>query len=524
MINLEKCVLGIELGSTRIKAVLVDENYNILAVGSHQWENRLENGIWTYHLNDVWEGIQDCYKKLATQVQNIYGETITILGAIGISAMMHGYLVFNKEKQLLTPFRTWRNTITEKAAGILTERFHYHIPQRWTIAHLYQAILNNESHVTDIDYMTTLEGYIHWALTNRRVLGIGECAGMFPVDNNIKNFSKEHIDIFNELVSEKKYSWTLQDILPECMLAGEHAGMLTESGAKLLDPTGHLKSGIPFCPPEGDAGTGMVATNSICRRTGNVSVGTSAFAMVVLEKPLSKMYKEIDLVATPAGDLVAMAHSNNCTTDLNAWIGLFSEFAQELGINLEQKKLFEILFTKALEGKKDGSGLLTYNYVAGEEITGHKEGRPLFVRLPDSEMNLSNFMRVQLMGSLTALKIGMDILLEQEKISLDRMTGHGGFFKTKNVGQKILASALGVPIDVMETAGEGGAYGIALLANYMLYGNGDNLGEYLHSKIFSRCNTITEQPESEDSEGFKKFMAHFYRGLSIEDMAISKFR
>lgn len=522
MINLKNCVLGMELGSTRIKAVLVDENHEILAAGSHQWENRLEHGIWTYHLEDIREGVQYCYRKLAEQVREEHGQEITTLGAIGISAMMHGYMVFDKAGELLSPFRTWRNTMTEEAADKLTEAFDFHIPQRWSIAHLYHSIINNEEHVKDIDYMTTLEGYIHWLLTGEKVLGIGECAGMFPVDSTVMDFDGERIAVFDDLVAEKGYPWKLKDILPKCLVAGEDAGRLTEAGARFLDPVGHLKPGVLLCPPEGDAGTGMVATNSVSCRTGNVSAGTSVFAMVVLEKQLSKMHREIDMVTTPAGDPVAMAHSNNCTSDLNAWVGLFEEFACGFGMNVEQGELFGFLFKKALEGKPDGGGLLSYNYVAGEEMTGHKEGRPLFVRLPKAQMNLANFMRVQLMGSLTALKVGMNILMEQERVGLDRMTGHGGFFKTEKVGQKIMAAALGVPVDVMETAGEGGAYGIALLAAYMLWGQKRTLAEYLAEEVFSRCCVITEYPEKADVNGFEQFMKYFSNGLSIEDEAIAR--
>lgn len=522
MIHLEKCVLGIELGSTRIKAVLVDDKHQILATGSHQWENRLENGIWTYHLEDIREGVQDCYRKLAVQVRKEHGQVITSLGAIGISAMMHGYMVFDKEGELLSPFRTWRNTMTEEAADRLTEVLDFHIPQRWSIAHLYHSILNQEEHVKHIDYMTTLEGYIHWLLTGNKVLGIGECAGMFPVDSNTMDFAEEKIKAFDALVADKGYPWKLRDILPKCLVAGEEGGRLTEAGARFLDYDGYLQPGIPLCPPEGDAGTGMVATNSVSCRTGNVSAGTSVFAMVVLEKPLCKMHREIDLVATPAGNLVAMAQSNNCTSDLNAWVGLFEEFARGFGLSMDQGELFGFLFRKALEGKKDGGGMLSYNYVAGEEMTGHKEGRPLFVRMPGAEMNLANFMRVQLMGSLTALKVGINILLNQEQVNVDRMTGHGGFFKTEKVGQKIMAAALGVPVDVMETAGEGGAYGIALLAEYMLRGNGRTLAEYLNAEVFSGCSVVTEYPETEDVEGFERFMKNFINGLSIEDEAIAR--
>lgn len=409
-----KTVLGIELGSTRIKAVLIDENNTPIASGSHDWENKYVNNIWTYGLDDIWTGVQDSYKKMAEDVKEKYGVTIETIGAIGFSAMMHGYMVFNKEGELLVPFRTWRNTITEKASEELTKLFNYHIPQRWSIAHLYQAILNGEEHVADIDFQTTLEGYIHWKLTGEKVIGVGEASGMFPIDIDTKNYNARMIDQFDELVAPKNFSWKLGDILPKVLLAGENAGVLTEEGAKLLDVTGELKAGIPFCPPEGDAGTGMVATNSIAKRTGNVSAGTSVFAMIVLEKELSKAYEEIDLVTTPTGNLVAMVHCNNCTSDLNAWVGLFKEFAEAFGVEVDMNKLFATLYNKALEGDSDCGGLLAYNYFSGEHITGFEEGRPLFVRSAESKFNLANFMRVHLFTSLGALKLVWTFFLKRK--------------------------------------------------------------------------------------------------------------
>ena len=463
-----KAVLGIEFGSTRIKAVLVDENNAPIASGAHDWENRLENGIWTYTLEDIWNGLQDCYKKMTEDVQKKYGVAVEKLGAIGFSAMMHGYLAFDKAGELLVPFRTWRNTITQEASEALTEAFQFHIPQRWSIAHLYQAILNGEEHVPNVDFITTLDGYIHWQLTGRKVLGVGSASGMFPIDSDTKNYYTSMIEKFDELVAPKGFPWKVKELLPEVLVAGDNAGTLSEEGAKKLDPTGTLQAGCPLCPPEGDAGTGMAATNSVKQRTGNVSAGTSVFAMIVLEKALQKVYEEIDMVTTPSGDAVAMVHCNNCTSDLNAWVNVFREFAESFGMDVDMDKLFGTLYNKALEGDKDCGGLLAYNYFSGEHITGFEEGRPIFVRTPDSRFNLANFMRANLYTSLGALKVGLDILMKEEKVAVDRITGHGGLFKTKGVGQSILAGAMDATVSVMKTAGEGGAWGIALLASYMI--------------------------------------------------------
>ncbi|MBN7577297.1 ATPase [Clostridium sp. 2-1] len=520
-----KTVLGIELGSTRIKAVLIDENNTPIASGSHDWENKYVNNIWTYGLDDIWTGVQDSYKKMAEDVKEKYGVTIQTMGAIGFSAMMHGYMVFNKEGELLVPFRTWRNTITEKASEELTKLFNYHIPQRWSIAHLYQAILNGEEHVVDIDFQTTLEGYIHWKLTGEKVIGVGEASGMFPIDIDTKNYNARMIDQFDELVAPKNFSWKLGNILPKVLLAGENAGVLTEEGAKLLDVTGQLKAGIPFCPPEGDAGTGMVATNSIAKRTGNVSAGTSVFAMIVLEKELSKAYEEIDLVTTPTGNLVAMVHCNNCTSDLNAWVGLFKEFAEAFGVEVDMNKLFATLYNKALEGDSDCGGLLAYNYFSGEHITGFEEGRPLFVRSAESKFNLANFMRVHLFTSLGALKTGLDLLLKEEGVKVDEMLGHGGLFKTKGVGQKIMAAAIDAPVSVMETAAEGGAWGIAVLASYMINKDAnETLDDYLTNKVFAGQIGTKIDPDSKDVEGFNEFIKRYTSGLAIERTAIDSLK
>lgn len=517
-----KTVLGIELGSTRIKAVLIGEDNAPIASGSHDWENKYINNIWTYSLEDVWTGVQDSYGKMAEDVKEKYGVTLQTIGAIGFSAMMHGYIAFNKEGELLVPFRTWRNTITEKASKELTKLFNYHIPQRWSIAHLYQAILNGEEHVAHIDFQTTLAGYVHWKLTGQKVIGIGEASGMFPIDINTNNYNEHMIEKFHELIASKNFSWKLGDILPKVLLAGENAGVLTEEGARLLDVTGKLSPGIPICPPEGDAGTGMIATNSIAKRTGNVSAGTSVFAMIVLEKELSKVYEEIDLVTTPTGNLVAMVHCNNCTSDLNAWVGLFKEFAEAMDIKVDMNKLFENLYNKALEGDSDCGGLLAYNYFSGEHITHFEEGRPLFVRTPESKFNLANFMRVHLFTSLGALKTGLDILLKEEGVQVEEILGHGGLFKTKDVGQKIMAAAIDAPVSVMETAGEGGAWGIALLASYMLNkAENDTLDEYLEKKVFAGKIGTKIYPDTKDVEGFDQFMKRYTKGLAIERAAVN---
>ena len=525
-----KTALGIELGSTRIKAVLIGADHIPLASGSHAWENRHENGIWTYRLEDVWQGLQDSYRSLCGEVREKYGIPLHTIGVIGFSAMMHGYMALDRDGNQLVPFRTWRNTITGQAAEQLTELFQFNIPQRWSIAHLYQAILNKEPHIREINHLTTLAGYVHWKLTGQKVLGVGEASGMFPIDSQANDYDEHMIGLFNERLEVEKLPWRLQDILPKVLVAGDAAGVLTEEGAWLLDPTGGMRAGIPLCPPEGDAGTGMVATNSVAERTGNVSAGTSVFAMIVLEKVLSKVYPEIDMVTTPTGKPVAMVHSNNCTSDLNAWVDLFYEFTQALGVEVNQSRLFEVLYQQALAGEAgggdaDGGGLLAYNYVSGEHITHFAEGRPLFVRTPESHFTLANFMRVHLFSSLGALKIGMDLLFEQEQVQLDQLLGHGGFFKTKEVGQRIMAAAMDVPVCVMETAGEGGAWGMALLASYMLNNAGDEpLENYLSNKVFVREKGMTIAPDKTDVAGFATFMERYKKGLVIEKAALEGLR
>lgn len=516
-----KTALGIEFGSTRIKAVLIDENHTPIASGSHEWENRYENGIWTYSLDDIWTGVRHCYAELAEDVKKKYDVTLTKVGAIGFSAMMHGYMVFDKEGKLLVPFRTWRNNNAAPAADKLTELFNYHIPARWSIAHLYQAILNGEEHVKDITFQTTLEGYIHWMLTGKKVIGIGEASGMFPIDIATKKYHPEMVEKFNRLIEPYNLPFKLEDILPEILTAGENAGYLTEEGARLLDPTGNLQAGAPFAPPEGDAGTGMVATNAVKVRTGNVSAGTSVFAMIVLEKELSKVYPEIDLVTTPSGDLVGMVHCNNCTSDINGWVNLFDEFAKLAGISLDKNSLYETLYRNTEKGDKDCGGLLAYNCVSNENITEIDAGRPLFVRTPESRFNLANFFRAHLYSCFGALKVGCDIMLKEEGVKLDCITGHGGLFKTERIGQSYLAAAINAPVTVMKTAGEGGAWGMAILANYVVKkAEGEELADYLANKVFAGQEGITLAPDPADVAGFEEFSKRYVAGLPIVREAV----
>jgi sugar (pentulose or hexulose) kinase len=521
VIRAGRAVLGVEFGSTRIKATLIGEDHTPIASGSHDWENRYEHGVWTYSLDDIWAGLQDAYQHLRDEVAVEYGLPLQRVAALGFSAMMHGYMPFDEGGKLLVPFRTWRNTITGQASAALTELFQFNIPQRWSIAHLYQAILNQEPHIHDIHHLTTLAGYVHWKLTGQQVLGIGEASGMFPVDSRADDYDAGMMALFNERLQAAGISWKLQEILPRVLLAGEPAGVLSEEGARLLDPAGQLQAGTPLCPPEGDAGTGMVATHSVAERTANVSAGTSVFAMIVLEKALANLYPEIDVVTTPAGKPVAMVHSNNCTSDLNAWVELFREFTTALGMKVSQGELFERLYQQALAGDADGGGLLTYNYVSGEHITHFEEGRPLFVRTPGSRFTLANFMRVHLFSALATLKIGLDILLEQERVQIDRVRGHGGFFKTKEVGQRIIAAAMNVPVSVMETAGEGGAWGMALLAAYMVHKEADEtLEAYLANKVFAGIEGTTIAPDPSDVAGFAAFMERYRKGLVVERTAV----
>ena len=516
-----KAILGIELGSTRIKAVLIDQENKPIAQGSHTWENQLVDGLWTYSIEAIWSGLQDCYADLRTNVKNAYGIEIETLAAIGVSAMMHGYMPFNKKEEILVPFRTWRNTNTGRAAAALSELFVYNIPLRWSISHLYQAILDNESHVNEIDFLTTLAGYVHWQITGEKVLGIGDASGMLPIDPTTHNYSAEMVAKFNKLIAPKEYNWKLEAILPKVLSAGENAGVLTPEGSKKLDASGHLKAGIPVCPPEGDAGTGMVATNAVKQRTGNVSAGTSSFSMIVLEKELSKPYEMIDMVTTPDGSLVAMVHCNNCTSDLNAWVNLFKEYQELLGIPVDMDEIYSKLYNIALTGDTDCGGLLSYNYISGEPVTGLADGRPLFVRSANDKFNLANFMRTHLYASVGVLKIGNDILFNEEKIKVDRITGHGGLFRTKGVGQRILAAAINSPISVMETAGEGGAWGIALLGSYLVNNEKkQSLADFLDESVFVGDAGIEVSPTPEDVAGFNAYIENYKAGLPIEEAAV----
>ncbi len=520
--DLKQTALGIELGSTRVKAVLLGPDLAPVASGSYDWESQFSQGYWTYSLDAVWEGIQESYRALAREVKEKLGTELTTVGAMGFSAMMHGYMAFDSTGALLVPFRTWRNTTTAQAAEELTELFGFNVPQRWSVAHLRQAMLNREEHVKSISFLTTLAGYVHWKLTGRKVLGVGDASGMFPIDSDAMNYDEAMLQEFDSLSGE--YPWKLRELLPQVLAAGQEAGSLTEEGARLLDPSGTLQPGIPLCPPEGDAGTGMTATNTVAKRTGNVSAGTSIFAMAVLEKPLSKCYPEIDMVTTPSGAPVAMVHCNNCTSDLDAWVGLFRQFAEQLGTPVSKPALYDLLYEQALAGMPDCGGLVSYNYFAGEPVTGLEEGRPLLVRGPGA-ISLPNFMRAQVYATVAALKLGMDILFQQEHVSLDKLLGHGGLFKTPVVGQRFLAAAMDVPVSVMETAGEGGPYGMALLAAYLMKKNsGESLEEFLNQRIFAGANSTTIAPDPEDVKGFREYIKRYSACLPVEQAAVAHWK
>ena len=516
-----RTALGIELGSTRIKAVLLGPDYASLAVGSHDWENQFVDRVWTYSLDAVWSGIQECYAALVEDARQRHGVELTSVGALGVSAMMHGYLAFDSGDELLTPFRTWRNTSTGAAAEQLSTEFGYNIPHRWSVAHLYQAILNGEAHVADVGFLTTLAGYVHWQLTGEKVIGIGDASGMFPIDVGAGGYDAAMLTQFDRLAAERGVELRLGDLLPTVRVAGEGAGRLTERGAALLDPSGRLRAGLPLCPPEGDAGTGMVATNSVAPRTGNVSAGTSIFAMVVLEQELSRVHRELDLVTTPAGDLVAMVHCNNGASELNSWVGLFAEFAEALGVEADTATIFEKLFTSALQGAADGGGLMAFNYLSGEPITELDEGRPLFLRSPDSALTLATFMRVQLYAALATLRIGMDVLQRDEGVPLDRMFAHGGLFKTKGVAQGLLAAAIDTPVSVGETAAEGGAWGIATLAAFVTGGApGQSLTAFLTDEVFADAPLETSRPDPADVGGFDTFIQRYVAALPVQRAAV----
>ena len=513
--DLTKSVLGIELGSTRIKAVLIDERHMPIAGGDFEWENQLVNGVWTYSMDMVHRGLQACFAALKADVKAKYGVELTTVGALGVSAMMHGYLPFDRDGKQLAEFRTWRNTITGEAAEKLSALFGFNIPQRWSIAHLYQAILNQEAHVKDIAFLTTLAGYIHWKLTGEKVMGVGEASGMFPIDSRTLDYDEAMLQKFNALTGID-----LRAILPKVLPAGVNAGHLTEAGARFLDPTGTLKAGVPVAPCEGDAGTGMTATNSVRVRTGNVSAGTSDFAMIVTDKPLG-VHREIDMVTTPDGLPVAMVHCNNCTSDINAWVNLFAEYSALMGHTVDKGELYTKLFRAALEGDPDCGGLLSYNYFSGEGVTDLDEGRPLFARMQNSRFTLPNFMRTHLLSALATLKIGLDILTQTEKVEIDKLYGHGGFFKTPEVGQRMLSAAVGAPVSVMETAGEGGPYGMALLGAYMLWKDrGETLPDYLDHKVFAEARSSTLMADEKDVAGFNAFLTRYKKALPVEKTAI----
>lgn len=517
-----KTSLGIEFGSTRIKAVLIDDTYRTIASGDYGWASHLEHGLWSYTVEEIWKGLQSAYAEMAGDVEAAYGEKLTHIGHIGFSAMMHGYLAFDEAGELLVPFRTWQNTNTHEAHEKLSELFQYNIPERWSIAHLYQCVLDNEEHVSKVAFFTTLAGYVHWKLTGRKVLGVGDASGMFPIDPTTRTWEAEFIRQFNELPEVAAQPWKLEDLLPEPLVAGTPAGELTEEGAKLLDPTGTLQPGITLAPPEGDAGTGMMATNSVRKRTGNVSAGTSIFATVVLEGKLKALHSEVDLVTTPAGDLAGMSHANNFTSDLNAWVGLFGQFAEALGHPVDAGTLYGTLFRAAIADDVDANcgGLLNYPFRSGEFLAGLPEGRPLFARKPEARMSLGNFMRAQLFGAFSPVKIGMDVMTKDEHVQVDSLVGHGGIFTTPKVAQKILAAAFDTPIKVMATAAEGGAWGMAVLGDYLWHADED-LADYLDNRVFADAESVTETPDEKDVEGFEDFFARFRAGLPIEHAAIA---
>ena len=520
-----RAILGIELGSTRIKAVLTDEEFRPIAQGVHDWENQLADGLWTYSIEAILYGIQNCYSSLREDVNRRYGIEIESLASIGISAMMHGYMPFNAAGEILVPFRTWRNTNTGRAAAELSRLFDFNIPLRWSISHLYQAILDKEPHLKSITFLTTLAGYIHWKLTGEKVLGIGDASGMIPVDPETKTYNARMVAEFNDLIAPEGFGWTLEEILPRVLVAGEKAGVLTEAGARLLDPSGHLRPGIVFCPPEGDAGTGMCATNAVLKRTGNVSAGTSSFSMIVLEKELSRPYEVIDIVTTPDGSPVAMVHCNNCTSDLNSWVGVFREFAQLMGTEIDTNDLYGSLYNHALTGDADCGGVLSYNFFAGEPVVGLEEGRPMLVRKATDRFTLANLMRANLYASVAVLKIGNDILFNEEKVIVDRITGHGGLFKTPGVGQRVLAAALNSPISVMKTAGEGGAWGIALLAGYTASNPSElSLAEWLNERVFHGEKGVEIAPDPADVEGFNAYAQRFAACVPVDALAASTLR
>lgn len=515
-VNNGQLSVGIELGSTRIKTVAITPDCNTVATGSYEWENQYENGYWTYSINDIWIGIQQSYNEMAQKIKNLCGTHITNLSSLGISGMMHGYLPFDDKDDLLVPFRTWRNNNANEAAELLRNDFNVNIPERWSIAQLYQSALNNEAHVSKISYMTTLAGYVHWYLTNEKVLGIGDASGMFPIDNDKKTLRQDLFERFNTLFQGLGYQQDIKDILPEVIVAGEFAGYLTDTGAKLIDPNGQLQSGCPMCAPESDAATGMVATNSVAPKTGNVSAGTSIFSMIVLEQPIKNVYPEVDIVTTPDGYDVAMIHANNCTSDINAWVSLFEDIFRIMGIKYDKTELFTKLFESAFNGDEDLGGLLSYGYISGEFITDVKQGHPMFLRHVDSKFSIENVMKTHIFSAFSTLKIGIDLLKEKENIQIDSMLGHGGIFKTEKVAQSFLAAALESPVSVMKTASEGGAWGIAVLARYLVEKQPDKLTDYLNTHAFNHTDQLTLEPNDKDIDSFKKYIQRFKSHLHLE--------
>ncbi|PTE69244.1 ATPase [Staphylococcus devriesei] len=516
--------VGIEFGSTRIKAIAIDDQCQTLATGSFEWENSYENGYWTYSMNDAWVGIQKSYGAMTQALKDKYDVTVTQLASLGISGMMHGYLPFDEKDDLLVPFRTWRNNNANQAAEILREDFQVNIPERWSIAQLYQSAIDQEAHVDKVSYMTTLAGYIHWYLTDEKVLGVGDASGMFPIDIETQDYRQDIIQRFNKLFSEKGYTQDIRDILPKVVVAGEYAGRLTETGAKLVDPNGELQAGCPLCAPEADAATGMVATNSVAPRTGNVSAGTSIFSMIVLEQPIKDVYPEVDIVTTPDGYEVAMIHANNCTSDINAWVDLFGEVLDTMGVKYDKGELFTKLFESALKGDKDLGKLLSFGYISGEFITDVQHGYPMLVRSVDSNFNLANLMKTHIYSAFSTLKIGIDLLKEKENIQIDSMFGHGGIFKTEKVAQSFLASSLHSPVRVMQTASEGGAWGIAVLARYMIEEDSTNLATYLNDFAFKGTESTTIEPTEEEIESFEAYTERFKQGIPLERLAHEQFK
>ena len=513
--------LGIELGSTRIKAVLTGSDSQPLAVGSSSWENQYVDRMWTYSLEAVWDGVQQCYAALAADVQDRYGVELTTVGGLGVSAMMHGYLPFDADGELLVPFRTWRNTHTGPAVERLSEAFGVNIPHRWSVAHVFQAVLDGEEHVGRLAHLTTLAGYVHWKLSGRQVLGVGDASGMFPIDVATGGYDADLLGRFDQLAAEAGAELSLGSLLPEVLPAGEDAGELTADGAALLDPRGRLREGAPMCPPEGDAGTGMVATNSVAPRTGNVSAGTSIFAMVVLEQPLRTPHRELDLVTTPDGAPVAMVHCNNGASELDAWVGVFCEFADAAGSPVERSQAFTTLFRAALDGEPDCGGLVAFNYLSGEPITDLEEGRPLVLRSPGSTFSLANFMRAQLFGSLATLRVGMDVLTNAEQVRLDRMFAHGGLFTTKGVAQRFLAAAIDTPVVVGDIAAEGGAWGIAVLAAFRARrADGQTLSDFLDTSVFAGAALEVVEPDPADVTGFAAYTERFVAALPVQQAAV----